>query len=359
MQFIPPWAGTETRTVASLQKPLILLQSTRRLGKADPSDIVRDYNNRLYLDMHSTSYPSLQSLRQLAQVGRSNGIAAAARKLNISQPALSKAIRRLEQQVGVDLIDRHRRGAELTRAGKSFLKHAERAVLEYEHAVQEARKTAGIGDRDLRIGAGVVFSSTLISRAVPLLQEVAPNVRVSVRTIAFEDIEDELEARRIDIAVHGIPQNPGEKLVTKPLFESQRSIICDVAHPLASAKRPVSLNEIGAFPFVSFSADILQMRNLDRVFYSKGLAPPTISAETDTVSGALKILRHGQHLLFGSSLLVGLDAEPGLVVLPTEHDLGAYSLGVVHLDSYRMESAGKSLVSIIGRILNRARAKNQ
>lgn len=304
--------------------------------------------------MAKSSYPSLQVLQQFTQISRSQGLAAAARRLRMSQPALSKNVKRLEDLVGTELLDRHKRGTELTAAGEAFLRHAERAVVEYEYAVEEARKAAGISAQELRIGVGVVFASTLIPRAIPEMQAMAPNARISIKTIPYADIRDELMARRIDIAAHGLPGDDGPGLVTLPLFTGERTVICHESHPLTKLPGPVPLSQIADYPFVTFSTDMLEMRKLAAVFYDHGLSPPQSTVETDTINGALKMLRHGRHLFFGSSMLVHLEAEPGLTRVPVEASLGTYELGISHLESYSMESATKALVGILGRILKEA-----
>ena len=87
----------------------------------------------------SFEVPNLTLLKHFVVVAEERGISKAAKPLRISQPALSKNIRRLETLLGTQLFERHSGGSDLTQTGLAFFGRAQAIALEYEHAVQDIR----------------------------------------------------------------------------------------------------------------------------------------------------------------------------------------------------------------------------
>ena len=296
--------------------------------------------------MTQESYPNLTTLRQFVEIHNAGGMARAARHLGLTQPALSRNIKKLEAIVGAPLLDRHSRGTDLTAAGQSFLKHASRILLELEHGLEDARKTAGVARNELRIGAGAVFAHAVLPRILPAFDAAMPGYQVTVKTVPFETIEEVLANRSVDVCIHGIPANASGALVTQPVHKARRAILCAPDHPLMGRDRPATATDLAAHPFVSFAPDRHQMRDLDRLFRLAMLNPPQIALEVDLLSPALDLLRQGRHLMYGSSLLAEFAGDAGICVLETEFELGQYQIGFSHSASTELESGAKRLLSI-------------
>ena len=305
--------------------------------------------------MPEKKHPSIAALRQFVEIQDAGGIARAARNLGLTQPALSRNIKRLEATVGVPLLDRHSRGTDLTPAGQSFYKHASRLILELEYGLEDARRTAGLAGNELRIGAGAVFAHSIVPIVLPVFESALPSCRVTVKTIAFEAIEDVLSNRTVDICMHGIPENRSGALNTRTIHDAGRSILCAPGHPLMAETGKVTVPQIARFPFVSFAPDREQMRDLDRLFREHRQSPPRITLETDLLSGALNVLRHGTHLMYGSSLLAEFANANPLAILPTEFTLGRYQIGLSHLGDSELGYGGKRFVSIVEATLKQRR----
>ena len=297
--------------------------------------------------MGKRTYPSLHSLRQFVEVHQAKGIAPAARNLGLSQPALSKNIKRLEEIVGAPLLDRHAKGTELTRAGEDFLHHATRSLVEFEHGLQRARESAGHGSEELRIGAGLIFARTLIPNAIPKFHSAFPGARVVVKSLPFEKIASALETNRVDLVAHAIPEGFLDIFERRPIYNARRAIICDHTHPLAKLKRPIRLNEVGNYPFVFWTQDSLQLREFNERLYRRMARPPDISVETDAISDAIEIVRQGRHLLLANSLLARFAKAGDLFALELEEDLGSYEIGFCFRKDVALESPTKRFMSIV------------
>jgi DNA-binding transcriptional LysR family regulator len=117
-----------------------------------------------------------QELASFAVLAEQLHFGRAAARLHISQPALSKRMRSLEEKIGGPLLARNRRGVALTRAGAMFYKESRRIIHDLEAAFEAARG-ASSGERGkLRLGVGMSTVHSLVPRALVKFRESAPGV---------------------------------------------------------------------------------------------------------------------------------------------------------------------------------------
>lgn len=297
--------------------------------------------------LYKPNFPNMTLLRQFVEVAEEQGIARAARSLDISQPALSKNLRRLEETVGATLFERHSKGMALTPAGKALYQRSLKIILEYEHALQEVQNALSEDEGTLRIGAGALFASTIIPAALPRFQTHYPNYRVSVLARGVEDAREDLELGRVDI-VAGVVRDPvDDVLFQRPIRRARLVILCSVEHPLAAHKAPVPLAELSNYPFVSFRPDHDLIRKLARILRENGTPPPRYAVETSSLFGAAELVRDGYFLMYGSSLLTEFALGRGLVALQTEVDLGSYTMGFVLLAGREQVPAHRGFMNVV------------
>jgi DNA-binding transcriptional LysR family regulator len=182
----------------------------------------------------SFEVPNLTLLRHFVVVAQERGISRAAKRLRISQPALSKNIRRLEELVGTQLFDRHSGGSELTVTGQAFLDHAQVIGLEYQHALQKIRNLLSEQESTITIGTGPVWTSTVIPAAVPRFHERFPRHRLMVQTGHADRMIEDLRLGRIDIFAGAlIRQNEMPGFRRLKIARAQLGVMCSENHPLA------------------------------------------------------------------------------------------------------------------------------
>ena len=148
----------------------------------------------------------LRDLRYFLAVADELNFTRAAQQLHMSQQALSVAIRRLEQRLGVQLFDRSPRSVQLTSAGVTLVPAAQRTLAAAEHAVTQARDAAGglIG----RLTVGVSRSAYPFGAAVlRALLERTPGIELDMHQDYAQPLVDELLAGRIDAAIVYCPEN--------------------------------------------------------------------------------------------------------------------------------------------------------
>lgn len=293
------------------------------------------------------NFPNMTLLRQFVEVAREEGIARAARSLDISQPALSKNLRRLEETVGAALFERHTKGSTLTAAGQALYQRSLKIILEYEHAIQEVQNALQEDEGILRIGAGAVFASTIIPAAVPRFQLHYPNFRISVQARAVEDISEDLHLGRVDLVASVIGEHHDSGLFQRPIRRARLVILCAAEHPLAKAGGKVPLAALAAFPFVSFRPDHDLIRKLALTLADSGAPPPRYTVETSSIFGAVELVRAGHFLMYGSSLLTEFAIGKGLVALDTEVALGSYTMGFLLLSGREQVPAYRGFMNVV------------
>jgi DNA-binding transcriptional LysR family regulator len=153
----------------------------------------------------------------------------AAERLHIAQPSLSQQIRRLEQQLGVTLLERNSRNVRLTRAGEAFLREGRRTLAQAERAVSATRAA---GAELLTVGFYGSAGRELLPAVLTAFHERQPATEVSVREILFGSI-DEILNGKVDVAFTRLTPDQTE-LEVEIVATEPRVIALANTHPLAS-----------------------------------------------------------------------------------------------------------------------------
>src|SRR6202521_4700680 len=143
----------------------------------------------------------LRHLRYLIAVAEMGSVTEAAkRRLYISQPSLSRQIRILEDEVGVELLSRSVHGVELTAAGKAFLDHARLALAQVDAAVEAARRAAQPARKTFAIGFQTGHEMNWLPRAMHVLRDELKNIQVTISSDYSPDLAEVLVRGRLDVA---------------------------------------------------------------------------------------------------------------------------------------------------------------
>src|SRR6201995_3958797 len=147
------------------------------------------------------SLMELRHLRYFVAVAETGSLTEAAkRRLYTSQPSLSRQIRDLEDQVGVELLSRSVHGVELTAAGKAFLDHARLALMQVDAAVDTARAAAQPAKQTFAIGFQTGLEMNWLPQAMQVLHDELGNINVSVTSDYSPDLAETLARGRLDLA---------------------------------------------------------------------------------------------------------------------------------------------------------------
>lgn len=184
----------------------------------------------------------LQDLNAFLSVATERSFSKAAKKLHRTQPAVSQAIRRLEDALGDKLFDRSSRNGALTEAGVLLRDHATRLLRMASEAEAAIRELQHVRRGRVAIGANEAAVHSLLP-VVQRFTELHPNVRVDVRRVPSRQIPTELLERSIDFGI--LTFQPADKgLQSISLGADELVMLTHPKHPLAGRKQ-VSIEEVG------------------------------------------------------------------------------------------------------------------
>jgi len=192
---------------------------------------------------------NLTKLRYVVAVDRQGAISAAARALNVTQSAVTKAVADVEQDVGAALFERHARGVTATAEGRGFIDRAARILADVDQLVADVDEGRQTREQVLRIGVSPSSMEGLMSRAIWALVGAHPEVRIHLRGAPFEtavqlfrqgDLDALIGPSRPLMAEAGVRCDPLPPL--NALFFVRRG------HPLVG--RPVTGQDLAGLPLI-------------------------------------------------------------------------------------------------------------
>ena len=181
----------------------------------------------------------LQGLLALIEVSASGSLAGAARRLGLTPAAVSKSLARLEQQLGVRLVQRSTRTSRITDEGARFIEKASAALRLLDDAITEVSQAAGKPSGVVRLSTGVAFGRMWVLPALPALAERFPELTLEVE---LDNTPVDMVARGIDIAIRG-GSVPDADYVTRRVCKLPLVLVASPAY-LARAGVPLAHGDL-------------------------------------------------------------------------------------------------------------------
>lgn len=178
----------------------------------------------------------------------------AAKRLHMAQPPLSRAIRRLESELGVRLLERTSRSVSLTAAGRVFAEEAREILSSVDFAIREARSTAAAEGATIRLGCVPHAPIDRLHRFLTGLRAIVPGAHTVVEHAASDDQVQKLNSGEIDLAiVHDTAAT--EDVVTARVFAGEPLVALLPAGHRAAALPAVSPNDLAGEPLFAFPGE--------------------------------------------------------------------------------------------------------
>ncbi|WP_019937995.1 LysR family transcriptional regulator [Bordetella sp. FB-8] len=256
----------------------------------------------------------------LAAVDHGN-LARAAASCAVSQPALSKSLKRLEADTGLVLFDRASgRSIQLTSSGLVFLEHARKLWAEYRDAVRHAGELR-VGQAGLlRIGATGATLDTVVLPALAELLPRRPALRADLQVALSDDLRDRIEKGALDLAIAPVYVETPSTLVQEPIKIDDLSIVASRRHALA-VRRKLKLADLADYRWVLPDSRSIARKVLDARFDAQGLGLPQAALEVSHFSaGALRLIANSNLLAALPSMVLALERHSDLVSLPVTLD---------------------------------------
>ncbi|HEY6257823.1 MAG TPA: LysR family transcriptional regulator [Xanthobacteraceae bacterium] len=260
----------------------------------------------------------LRDVDILLAVIETGSMGKAASALNMSQPAVSKAIASLEHTLGVHLLDRSRQGVEPTPYGRALIKRGVAMFDELRQGVQDIASLSDPTVGEIRMGGSEHTISAVYSPVIHRFSKQYPRMSFHVTVGDLRTMSRELEARHIDFVVSRMYRPASEEHSVDVLFEDPLVVVTGPNNPLVR-RRKIEIAELLDEPwtlqprennFGSFAVD---------AFRAAGFAPPRITVATTSSNLRGEMLATGRYLTMVPRYWVLLPRRhPSLRVLPVE-----------------------------------------
>lgn len=220
------------------------------------------------------------------EVARCKGIGRAAEALGLSQPALSKAIARLERHCGTPLFRRLPRGIELTDAGQAFYDRACVAASNLEDGLQAARDIGGGHAGLLRVGMTPATSHFVLEALFPRLRRERPAAVLKLTTAFGDELFTRLQQQELSFAVGPMPPSLPAEVNSEVLYTEGFSLVFGQDHPLA-AKGDLTASDLTGLDVAAPGPEEAARQVAEKTLRSLGLRPPRVVVEADTLEALL------------------------------------------------------------------------
>lgn len=257
----------------------------------------------------------LNRLLALVAVADAGSISAAAGKLGYTPPALSQQLAKLEREVRMPLLVRHRRGARLTAAGELLVQRT-RAIEEIlRNAELELMQFLDMSGGQLRIGS---FTTGGIHLLPPILAELRrrhPGIAISMQEFEPPEGLEPLAEGEIDILLthsylHGRQHPLPTGLSCETLLEEELLLVAEEGHPLTADSAPLHWTALAGMPLISGRAGLANREALEALFASHSMPLPMVSFETSNYMVACALAGSGVGVACVPEMVVGASPAP-------------------------------------------------
>jgi DNA-binding transcriptional LysR family regulator len=242
---------------------------------------------------------SIRQLRYFVATAEFGQVSQAAIKQNISQSAITAAIKELEQIVGVTLFTRTAQGMDLTSSGRQLLSHAYEILSKIDEAMHINAINSDV-EGELIVAATYTVIGYFLPMHIERMRRLFPKLRVQLYEVNRESIEEGLLTNRYDLSVLLTSNIQNPLLTTETLLSSVRRLWVPAQHPLL-AKDGVGLKEVAQEPYIMLTVDEAAQSSLK--YWSKTQYQPNVILRTSSVEAVRSMVANSQGVAILSDMV--------------------------------------------------------
>ena len=285
----------------------------------------------------------LKQLRYFLAISELNSLTAAAERLNVTQPALGQQMRKLEADLGVQLIERHSRGVQLTEAGRRLKAHAEDIVSRVSQSIADVRSFGTIPSGTVRLGVTPSLGRVIVPGLLETVSDRFPEVSVQLTQGLTDQLDRLISKRELEIAVtHSLRDT--EAIETLPLYIET---IYVVGHKdlIGEFEEPMALDQLVRLPMALDDRNQHLRRIIDKGILEHGLELHDY-VEIQAINIRRELVTRGRRCVLAPYALFPQELEAGMIVARRTNipDLDR----VLHLASSRVERLSPAESAIRG-----------
>jgi DNA-binding transcriptional LysR family regulator len=270
----------------------------------------------------------LNQIRVFLAVVESGCIRAAARKLGVSPPAITKSLRQLEQELHVGLVERTQHGVVATPAGRAFVTRARVVQSELRKAEEEFAQFAGGPAGSVAFGAGPTMMALIVPEALTQFRRQYLDVRVRIIEGLSPAMLPLVRDQTLDFALVLRPEGKLESgLRFRPLFRSELVVAARKGHPLRNERSLARLVDAQWLTLASRDPGLVK---LGQVFSSAGLSAPRSMTQCDSFNSIVTLLAQTDMVaLMPRRLLASPLVRDAVQQIPVAERMPSTTLGMI------------------------------
>ena len=284
----------------------------------------------------------------LVAISERGSLRGAARQLGMTQPAMTRSIRELERELGVQLFERSSSGVVPTSAGKSVTQHARAIQLEMQHTLEDVQRFKGVENGTLSLALSTAAHVAILPKIFAPFRRRYPNVRLKIIEGLFPALEAAIREGEIDAYVGPVPNDLRSRgLVTDVLFENPRIIVGRRGHPLGDA---TSIAELVDACWLSTPVMPNTENEVNAIYEAAGLPSPRIVAQATSGMSIISVVASSD--LLAPAPREWLDLIPStnlLMRIPIRETTLAPPICAVRLERTQLSPAAQYLNDLIRR----------
>ncbi|HJV52872.1 MAG TPA: CysB family HTH-type transcriptional regulator [Noviherbaspirillum sp.] len=262
------------------------------------------------------NFQQLRSVREAAR--RGYNLTEVANVLFTSQPGVSRQIRELEEELGVEIFERNgKRLTGLTDPGRGILQIIERLLLEAENLRQASQEYAGERSGTLAVATTHTQARYVLPRVVQSFRNAFPEVRIALQQSAPEHIAEWVISGRADVGIATEGLSQFDELVSFPCYRWSHMIVVPQGHPLSDVEK-VSLQQLAEYPLITYDVGFTGRGHIDDAFRESGISTDIVLTAMDS-----DVIQQYVSLGLGVGIVASMAAEhnlaPGLCAVKAAH----------------------------------------
>jgi len=261
----------------------------------------------------------LRHVELIAEVYASRSILKASRRLNLSQPTVTKALQDIESTLGVKLFQRTNRGIEPTPYGEIFARHAKVVLAQLRHAAEELESLRAGYSGKVTVGTLLAAAASILPDAIALLKKERPGVAISVSVGTYDILMPALLAGDLDMVLGRLPEEGRSgALIYEEFYAEPVCLVTRRGHPL-TRKRRLSLRDLTGEPWLLPLPETALRRQVERAFVDAGVPLPRNVIESVSILTNRVLLRKSDSIAVMPYHVALDDVEQGLLaILPVK-----------------------------------------
>jgi DNA-binding transcriptional LysR family regulator len=248
-------------------------------------------------------------------IARSGSINAASKAMGMTQPALSRSLKRLEDQLDANLFTRHPSGMALTAFGGALRRHAELVEFESNRVVEELKMMGGASTGSVRVGLVPSAIGGLFQSALPHVYKASPKIRIRLVEGSGDRMIEAVARGEVDFAVVGrLSMETTPDVVATPLAREEVCVAAGARHPVFRKATKITLKQLRNYAWALPENGNAIWYGFLELFRSAGLEPPVPVISSNSVHALKSIVGHHRHLTMMTRVVFALEEQHGSIL---------------------------------------------